>query len=233
MDKIIDFAEKLFLNPDYTFFGIFILTPVVIVVLWGKVKETGMLKDVSSLISRDRKNKINQLKARIEQNSYLQREKEFFEYELKVYEYQELLKTRENHLPTLIYLNGFEDSRYAIDAYNNSKDFLKFNDSENKLELKKPISPKLAKALAKTGGFIFIFISLSAYALMMFFLYLYNELGIQKDYVGIWAFFNFLLMLLIIFCGMKVLKFFMKRQQALYMLSLTRINVQYSDNIEK
>lgn len=233
MDKILELAEKLLFTPEYTFWGLFLLIPIAIVVFWGKVKEAGMFKDVSSLISRDRKIKIAQLKARIEQGAYLKREKELFEYELKVYEYQELLKTRENHLPTLIYLNGFEDSRYAMDAYHNSKDFLKFNDSENKLELKKPISDKLAKFLAKVGGFLFISISLGAYALMMFFLYLYDEFGVAKNYVGLWAFFNFLLMLLIIFCGMKLLKFFMKRQQALYMLTLTRINIQYSDNIEK
>lgn len=233
MDKILDLAEKLLFTPEYTFWGLFLLIPIAIVVFWGKVKEAGMFKDVSSLISRYRKNKIAQLKARIEQDTYLKREKELFEYELKVYEYQELLKTRENHLPTLIYLNGFEDSRYAVDAYHNSKDFLKFNDSENKLELKENISDKLAKFLARVGGFLFILISLGAYTLMMFFLYLYDEFGVAKNYVGLWAFFNFLLMLLIIFCGMKLLKFFMKRRQALYLLTLSRINIQYSENIEK
>lgn len=233
MDKLLDLAEKLLSKPEYTFWGLFLLIPIAIVVFWGKVKEAGMFKDIGSLVSRDRRNKITQLKARIEQGSYLKREKELFEYELKVYEYQELLKTRESHLPTLIFLNGFENSRSAMDAYHNCKGFLKFNDFENRLELKKAINPKLAKSFAHVGAVIFFSMSLGAYALMMFFLYLYDQFGVAKNYVGLWAFFNFLLMLLIIFCAMKIMKFFMKRQQALNMLTLTRVNIKYSDNIEK
>lgn len=233
MDKLLEIAEKLISNPEYTFWGLALLIPFAIAFLWGKVKEVGMLKDVSSLIARDKKNKIIQLKARIDQGTYLPREKELFEYELKVYEYQELLKTNESHLPTLIYLNGFENAQFAVDAYQNSQKFLKFNDFENKFELKKSINPRFASGLRKTGGFIFIVISLSAYILMMYFLYLHEELGVGKNYIGLWAFCNFMLMIIMIVVGMKIMKFLMKRQQALDMFTLTRINTKYGDNIEK
>lgn len=233
MEKILDIAEKLISNPEYTFWGLVLLIPFAIAFLWGKVKEVGVLKDVSSLIGRERKIKIALLKMRIDQGSYLPREIEYFKYEFKVYEYQELLKTTESHLPTLIYLNGFENVRFAVDHYNNSKKFLKFNDSNNRLELKDYISPKFARLLSRIGGVIFISIGLSAYILMMYFLYLHEELGVGKNYIGLWAFCNFMLMIIMIVVGMKIMKFLMKRQQALDMLTLERINTKYGDNIEK
>lgn len=233
MDKLFEILERMILTPRYTFWGLALLTPFALAFLWGKVKEVGIFKDVAALKNKTKTSRVEQLTARKTNDIYLQREKELFEYESKVIEYQTFLKTNESHLPTLIYLNGYQDTKYAIDIYNNSKKFLKFLDTENKFELVKPIDESRANFLATLGAFIFFSMSIGAYFLMIFFLYLYEVYGVAKNNLGLWVLFNFILMLMIIFLAMKIMRFFMKRKQALNLLQLKRIDLSYKDYIDK
>ncbi|MDM1784248.1 hypothetical protein [Acinetobacter bereziniae] len=233
MDKLFELLEKLISNPKYTFLGIAILAPFAIAFLWGKVKEVGMFKDVASLKNRSKTSRVEQLNLRRDNQIYLAREKELFNYEIKVIEYQNFLKTNESHLPTLIYLNGYENTTFAIYIFNNCRDLIKFNDEKNKFELKERISDVEAKIISHIGAGIFFLMSLGAYFLMIYFLYLHEVYGVAKDYVVVWGIFNFVLMLIIIFLASRIMRFFNKRKHALLLLNLDRINVKYGENIDK
>lgn len=226
---MIEIAEKFIINPENTFWGLAIFIPTVFILLYEKYKSSGIFRDVSTIPVKAKKNKLIELKECINNPIYTPKEKELFEYEIKVLEYQILLKTDISDLPTLIHLNGFENSKGAVTYYNNCKFFLMYHPVDKKFYLNEPISYSW---LIRTFGIIlFVSMTICAYFLMIYFLYLYEVLGINRGYIFIWVFANFVLMSFIIYIGWKIMWFYSKRQQAIELLTMKRKNTYYKINL--
>lgn len=225
---------KYFLE-NYPVPSIFVYSIVVIcliLALWHYARHTKIAQDLFNLYSFVQNREIKQLDQKIETGKYSSYEVKVFEYKRKILSYQKDFKTTETHLPTLIFLNGFENSKVAISNFENASKFLIFNDEKNKFELIKPISEEKAKGKERTGGIVFFLNGIVAYLIMMAPLVFFEE-SIDSNNVIPIVIFLFCLMLFWVYLGAKFFRYKAKRSNALSLLKMKRVNVKYEEHIEK
>ena len=141
--------------PVPSFIGYSVVVIGLILVLWHYARHTRIAQDISNIYSIFQNREIRILDNKIESKIYLDYEVKVFEYKRKILIYQKDLKTRETHLPTLIYLTGYENSKIAVSYYENAYKLLVFNDKKNRFELKEPINEGFAKSKELVGGLVF------------------------------------------------------------------------------
>ncbi|ENU92516.1 hypothetical protein F971_01498 [Acinetobacter vivianii] len=150
LEKAFEFAITLIHDPVFQSFSLFIIGLLLFLFTYDKVKSMGMFTDISSLF-RTKKNQLKKLNERLDSDLYSKEEKDVFRHEIKVIEYQILLKTKIKHLQTLIFFNGFIAPNTALKRFNNSSHLVHFDDTQNQLFLVKPISERKAGVLLLLG----------------------------------------------------------------------------------
>ena len=225
---------KFFLTnyPVPSFFVYSLVVISLILALWHFARHTKIAQDIFNLYSFVQNREIKQFDIKINSGKFSNYELKVFEYKRKILEYQKDLKTTESHLPTLIFLNGYENSRIAVSMYDNASKFLIFNDVKNRIELKKPISEEHAKRKEHFGGWVFFINGIAAYVIMMIPITLFDKEITKNNAIPI-AFFLFALMLLQVYLWAKFLRYTSKRSNALSLLEMKRVNVKYEEHIEK
>lgn len=225
---------KFFLEhyPVPSFFIYSIVVICLILALWHYARHTKIAQDIFNLYSFVQNREIKQYDIKISSGKFSSYELKVFEYKRKILEYQKDLKTMESHLPTLIFLNGYENSKIAVSMYDNASKFLMFNDEKNKLELKKPITQEHAKRKERIGGIFFFINGIAAYCIMMIPIVFFEE-SINKNNVIPIVFFLFGLMIFQVYLGAKFFKYKSKRSNALSILEMKRVNIKYEEHIEK
>ncbi|HFE9906545.1 TPA: hypothetical protein ACGA4X_001521 [Acinetobacter baumannii] len=218
--------------PLPTFIGYSVVVIGLILALWHYARHTKIAQDISTIYSIFQNREIKILDNKIDSKKYLNYEVKVFEYKRKILMYQKDLKTRETHLPTLIYLTGYENSKIAVSNYENSVKLLKFNDKENKFELKNKISEEFSKNKERLGVIVFFANGIAAYGIMMIPIVFYEDY-INKNNVFPLVFFLFLIMILQVYLGAKFLKYMSRFSNALNLLKMERVNIKYYENIEK
>ncbi|RSN87037.1 hypothetical protein [Acinetobacter nosocomialis] len=218
--------------PVPSFIGYSVVVIGLILVLWHYARHTKIAQDISTIYSFFQEREIKLLDNKIDSKKYLNYEVKVFEYKRKILMYQKDLKTRETHLPTLIYLTGYENSKIAVSNYENSLKLLKFNDEENKFELKNKISEELSKNKERLGVIVFFVNGIAAYGIMMIPIVFYEDY-INKNNVFPLVFFLFLIMIFQVYLGAKFLKYMSRFSNALNLLKMERVNIKYYENIEK
>lgn len=218
--------------PVPSFIGYSVVVIGLILALWHYARHTKIAQDISTIYSFFQDREIKLLDNKIDSKKYLNYEVKVFEYKRKILMYQKDLKTRETHLPTLIYLTGYENSKIAVSNYENSLKLLKFNDEENKFELKNEISEEFSKNKEQLGVIVFFVNGIAAYGIMMIPIIFYEDY-INKNNVIPIVFFLFFIMMLQVYLGAKFLKYMSRFSNALNLLKMERINIKYYENIEK
>jgi hypothetical protein len=180
----------------------------------------GGYKLYSSIKNRD----LKRIDERISSPLYTEKEKEYFRYKRKIFEYKSFYKIPENNLAFFQYVNGFEDQNAFRSMYKNSCKYLKFNKEEKILELNEPIDPKKANRNSKIGGYIFVLNGMFSYLLFM------TPMLIKPEKVS-WE--NALLILFVIipfviiqiYLGWLFMRYMMRKKHALMILEMKRINL--------
>ncbi|MEN8367697.1 hypothetical protein [Acinetobacter bereziniae] len=204
----------------------------VVLVLWHYARHTKIAQDIFNLFSFVQNHAIKKLDLKIDSEKYSDYEISIFKYKRKVLSYQKDLKTTETHLPTLIFLDGYENSKLAVNNFENASKFLIFNDEKNKFELKENFSEKYAKGHERTGGIVFFINGMIAYFIMMAPI-LFFEKSINSNNVIPIVIILFCLMMFWVYMGAKFFKYKSKRSNALSLLNMKRVNVKYEENIAK
>lgn len=218
--------------PVPSFIGYSVVVIGLILVLWHYARHTRIAQDILNIYSIFQNREIKILDNKIESEKYLDYEVEIFEYKRKILMYQKDLKTRETHLPTLIYLSGYENSKIAVSHYENSRKILKFNDKKNRFELKTRINDELSKSRERIGVIVFFINGIAAYIIMMIPIVFFEDY-INKNNVIPIVFFLFLFMIFQVYLGAKFLKYMSRFSNSLVLLEMERINVKYYENIDK
>ncbi|WP_312057758.1 hypothetical protein [Acinetobacter courvalinii] len=150
LDKAFEFAVSSIHDPIFQSFSLFTIGLLLFLFTYDKVKSMGMFTDISSLF-RTKKNQLKKLNVRLDSDLYSEEEKQVFRHEIKVIEYQILLKTKLKHLQTLVFFNGFILPNTALKRFNNSSHLVVFDKNLNQLLLVKPISERKAGVLLFLG----------------------------------------------------------------------------------
>ncbi|WEI17689.1 hypothetical protein PY247_14925 [Acinetobacter proteolyticus] len=102
-------------------------------------KKVRIIQDVFSLYDSTRNRKIKELDQKIESDIYSEYEKDVFRYKRKVLSYQKSLKTPETHLPSLVHVNSYENSKFIVDKLKSCGNLVEFDESLGQFKLKQPI----------------------------------------------------------------------------------------------
>ncbi|WP_038343021.1 hypothetical protein [Acinetobacter sp. A47] len=221
-EKLTDLAATLFLNPVYQPFSFALLFLIIFLFTYEKVKSMGLFSDITSLF-RTKKNQLKILNERVDSDLYTEQEKQVFRHEIKVIEYQILLKTKVNHLQTLIHFNTFLSPISALKKFSNCSHLVKFNDNENILYSEKPISSK------KAG--LFLFLGMVFWIGFIFFgmWFIKSFLGKHQppaDYIVIYALLLITIFVGFTFIGYVYFKMFAAFNDAYLLLKMARKKIE-------
>lgn len=126
-------------------------------------------------------------------------------------------------------MNGFEDYPAARKSYNNGYDYLAFNHEKKCLELKDDIDESKAKLHEKIGGLYFMFNGFLSYLILISPTILFPE-HITPKTIG-WLLPLFITLALgQFYVGFKVMKYSRKKQDALNILKMRRIETDEEEN---
>lgn len=236
-EKFFEFAASLFKDPAYQPFSIGFLILIVFLFTYEKAKSIGLYEDITSLF-RSKKNQLKILKESFDSNFYNDSEKEQIKYDIKVIEYQILLNSKSNHLPLLIYLNGFINPRLAATRYNKCSRLIEFKEDENNIykfslsaTIKKPESNTETKTEFRTEKTIYSYILLTSFALIIYVLIIqfkivpiYIEFIIKRDLVGTFFIVNGLTFLIGLIITYIMTQSFNRKRTAILLLRMERKN---------
>lgn len=217
--------------PIPSFIGSSIVIIALILGIFQFAKKTEIAKALFSIYELIIDKEIKSLEKKINSNDYSESEKIIFYYRKKVLKYQRDLKTNETHLPLLIYLSSFENVQYAIKAFHNSREFLKFNDEKFTLEISNELNESTAKARAKLGERVFGFNGILAYFIAMCPIWFFPEYISKTSVIPI-----FLVLIILIFgqiyLGSLFMRYMAKHKNALELPKMNRINPNFEKDLE-
>lgn len=190
---------------------------------YKSIKDSGMFQDIFHVYRHFKTKEILELEQSLNSTYLSKEDKAVFQYELLVAILQKDLKINEKNLAILRHLKSLIHSDFAVSLYKNCESLLKFQEEKQQFEPIEPISEEHAKKLADIGAGIFFANGLFAYGFMIYMLYCVDiNFNNNINAMLAWGFFNFLLMLGIVYIGSRILKFFMRQSNALKLLNLPK-----------
>lgn len=205
---------------------------LILILIGSNNKNIGILHSIFNIYQYLKIKKIEYLKSQLASPFIEEEDKKMYQNELSVVTLQKELNINENDLQKLRCIKRKTDSEFASRLYKNCGSLLEFNYATNQFKPTKPINPKRAKLLEKIGACLFFASGLFAYGFMLYMLYIVDiQLHNTRD-ILIWAGINYFLMIVIIFIGTKILKFFMKQSNVLKLLELSerKLDIQQDLN---
>mgnify|MGYP003592798609 CR=1 FL=1 len=230
MLEIIKILKDSSIIPSFIATGI--MTLILSFFLYHYARKIQIAQDLFHLFSIVKNRKIKQLDRKISSiDVYSDYEIKIFKYRRKILIYQKDLITKETHLPTLIYLNSLENSPIAVSYYKNARKLVQFNDVNNRLELVSVFDQDYAKKHEGIGVWVFLINGVLAYFIFITPLYLLKEYVVSNTIPL--ATFLFFFMIFQIYVGAKFLQYKSKPSNALALLNMTKININYEEHINK
>lgn len=222
------------LIPNYpipNIIGTSFVTIYLILATYKLLKHTEIVKDFFNIYGSIKDKEIRDLEKKINSKDYSESEKKIFHYRKKVFKYQRDLKTNETHLLLLIYLSRFENVQYAIKAFQNSREFLNFDDETFTLTPSSELNESSAKARAKWGERVFGFNGILAYFIAMIPFWFFPE-SIAKT--SLIPFFVVLIIFIFgqIYLGWLFMRYMSKHKNAFELPKMKLINLNYENDIE-
>lgn len=219
------------LVPDAAWFAALIPVLLTFCAAYKKIKDSEMFQDIFGLYQHFKSKEILELEQNLNTIYLSKEDKVSFQYELIVAILQRNLKTQEQNLSLLRYFKSLIHSHYAARIHNNCHDLVKFNEANQSFELIKEISKEEAKKSENIGAALFATSGILAYCFVIFMLFFVNT-GIDfKKHIGLgilWGCINLLFMFIIIYIGSRILKYFMRKSNALKLLSLPKKKLDVS-----
>nr|WP_174506845.1 hypothetical protein [Acinetobacter sp. Marseille-Q1620] len=209
-------------------FAICIPLFVILCTTYKKIKDSEMFQDIFGMYHHLKSKKIMELKKNLESPYLSETDKAAFQYELQTAILQRDLNINEENLFILKYFKSLVHSHFAARIYKNCRSLVHFNEETQGFELIRPISFKEAKKSENIGAALFSASGIFAYLFMIYMLY-FVDIGIdlkQHTHLAIiWGTISLILMISIIYIGSMILKFFMRKSNALKLLELPKKNL--------
>ncbi|PTV52129.1 hypothetical protein [Acinetobacter seifertii] len=198
---------------------------LILILMGSNNRNTGILHSIFNLYQYFKRREIEYLKTQLISPLVEEEDKKDYQYQLSAVTLQKELNLNEKDLRKLRYLKRKIDCEFAARLYKNCGKLFEFDSEKNQLKLIKHIDPQKAKRLETIGAGLFFASGLFAYGLMLYMLYVVKVPLHNLTDMLTWAGINYFLMFMIIFAGMKILKFFMKQSNALKLLELSERNL--------
>lgn len=209
----------------------FIIYIIFFLAIYFFAKKVRIIQDVFSLYDSTRNRKIKELDQKIESDIYSEYEKDVFRYKRKVLSYQKSLKTPETHLPSLVHINSYENSKFIVDKLKSCGNLVEFDESLGQFKLKQPIDEVRAEKRSKIGEVVFMINGIAAYFTMFVPIHFFEKEINATNVIPI-ALFLFFAMILQVFLGGVFMRYMRKQKDAILLTKIKPIDLEYLKKLD-